>query len=62
MGANLWDNRDSDRSTVDKLILPGYTVDDAKLTLEQLIQKEGLNAERHTVITEDGYHLSVFHI
>ena len=63
MGWNWWDNKDDGSlSTVDKLVFTPYTDHDAKLTLEEIAEREGLKTEKHIVITEDGYHLTVYHL
>ena len=36
--------------------------DDARLSFKELVEKESLKYEDFTVITEDGYHLTVQHI
>ena len=59
---NLWDNKHEDMDIVDKVLFAPYTKHDAKLSLFELIEREGLKAEKFTVITEDGHHLDVYHV
>jgi hypothetical protein len=49
-------------STMDKLLFNPYKNHDAKLSMEELAEREGLSHEKFTVITEDGYHLTVYHM
>jgi len=63
MAGNLWSNKkDPSMSTMDKIMFQPYTDHDAKLTLEELAEREGIKTEKHIVITEDGYHLTVYHL
>ena len=49
-------------SGLGKLLIKPPKYDEARMTLEELVRREGLDYEAFTVITEDGYHLTVQHI